>query len=597
MRNVSDERLSQVFLQHVVAMSQTAYDRRILSQVLQQGRPRPQEIKSPEQLTQGARGGSARRQLHVGEGRAAIGANQGRAGVMDRLTNRLWFRLTLVVLVIHAVLMPLLFSGLLFIVERSHVDIFVDQVRSYGHLLADELELGDALETPERTRALLDSIILSGRGMYAEVVHDGQSLQSNIAPATRGAFVGDDFEFGDHQDTIYFISIPVNRKDGQWVLRLGFDETQTWEHIARTRRQILYALVLFTVVSVALAFWLATRIAKPMSHLRSAAREIAKGNFDAHLSTQSSIYEVQELASHLESMRSELVGINARLSREVIERASAEAQRRALEERLRHSERVATVGTLAGGIAHEFNNIMTPILLYAQTARDEIPPDSAAATDLTRVIAAAHRARSLVNRILTFSRDFGTGSITLARIVPVVSEVLELLRALVPPNVEIVVDAAQDLPAVFGDPGLMHQLVMNLCTNACQAMRARGGVLNVRVTREHDASDSRVPAGDYVILEVSDTGHGMDARTRERIFEPFFTTREVGEGTGLGLSVAHGIAASMRAADRRRQRTRAGARFSVYFPVAECGNGAPDAEANEYESDGRVRETVKENRP
>jgi len=225
--------------------------------------------------------------------------------------------------------------------------------------------------------------------------------------------------------------------------------------------------------------------------------------------------------------------------------------------------------------------------LYAQTARDEIPPDSPAATDLTRVIAAAHRARSLVNRILTFSRDFGTGTSTLARIVPVVEEVLELLRALVPPNVEIVVDAAPDMPAVFGDPGLVHQLVMNLCTNACQAMRARGGVLNVRVRREHEVSDSRVPAGDYVVLDVSDTGHGMDARTRERIFEPFFTTREVGEGTGLGLSVAHGIAASMRAAILVDSEPGRGARFSVYFPAANAASAA-DTAANEFKTRTRA---------
>jgi signal transduction histidine kinase len=165
---------------------------------------------------------------------------------------------------------------------------------------------------------------------------------------------------------------------------------------------------------------------------------------------------------------------------------------------LRHSERVATVGTLAGGIAHEFNNIMTPILLYAQIARDEIPPDSAAANDLTRVIAAAHRARALVNRILTFSRDFGTGTSTLVRVSAIVTEALELLRAIVPSNVEIVGDPATDLPAIIGDPGLLHQLVMNLCTNAWQAMRATGGVLSVTVTRAR-GQEPDISPGDYVV--------------------------------------------------------------------------------------------------
>jgi signal transduction histidine kinase len=496
---------------------------------------------------------------------------------MDRITNRLWFRLTLAVLLIHAMLMPLLFYGLLYIVERSHADIFVDQVRSYGRLLADELELGDALDNPERTRALLDSIILSGRGVYAEVLHNGRSLRSSLPSQQQTEFGGDDFEFGDHLDHIYFISIPVNRKDGKWVLRLGFDESQTWDHIGRTRRQILMALLLFAAVSVALAIWLATRISRPMIDLQRASRKIANGNFDAHLSVRSSIHEVQELARHLESMRSELVGINAKLSREVVERATAEAQRRALEERLRHSERVATVGTLAGGIAHEFNNIMTPILLYAQTARDEIPPESAAATDLTRVIAAAHRARALVNRILTFSRDFGTGSSTLVRVSAIVGEALELLRAIVPSNVEIVGDPGKDLPAIIGDPGLLHQLVMNLCTNAWQAMRTTGGVLSVAVTRAR-GHEPDVPPGDYVVLEVTDTGHGMDARTRERIFEPFFTTRDVGEGTGLGLSVAHGIASSMRAQIVVDSEPNLGSRFRIFFPVANAAAQTIDGE-------------------
>jgi signal transduction histidine kinase len=470
-----------------------------------------------------------------------------------------------VVLVIHAVLLPVLFSGLLYIVRQSLADTFIDEVRSYGRLLADELELGDALDSAERTRTLLDSIILSGRVVYAEVLENGTVLRSGLVPRDVGAFPGDDFKFGDHHDRTYFLSVPINRRAAALVLRLGFDETPTLEHIERARARILWALIAFTVVSVALAIWLATRIAQPMIHLQNAARRIATGNFDAHLSAESSIHEVQELARDLESMRSELVGINERLSREVMERGAAEAERRALEERLRHSERVATVGTLAGGIAHEFNNIMTPILLYAQTALEEVPATNPAAADLTRVIAAAHRARALVNRILAFSRDFQSGPNTLVRIGPIVEEVMALLRAIVPSNVEIVVDCPRDHPAILGDPSLLHQLVMNLCTNAWQAMKATGGLLTVRVTRERRVSE---PRGDCVVLDVSDTGHGMDERTRSRIFEPFFTTREVGEGTGLGLSVADGIAASMGATIMVDSEPGRGARFRVYFPVA-----------------------------
>ena len=496
------------------------------------------------------------------------------------MTNRLWLRLASVVLVIHAVLVPMLFSGLLFIVKRSLADIFIDEVRSYSRLLADELELGDALATPERARILLDSIILGGRVVYAEVLENGVSLRSTLIPADIGRFPGDDFEFGDHNDHTYFLSVPINRATGPVVLRLGFDEALTWDHIERARARVLVALLAFTLVSVVLAIWLATRIAQPMIHLQKGARRIASGNFDAHLSTPSTIHEVQELARDLESMRSELVGTNERLSREVMERGTAEAERRALEERLRHSERVATVGTLAGGIAHEFNNIMTPILLYAQTALEEIPEENPARADLTRVIAAAHRARGLVNRILAFSRDFQSGPNTLVRIGPVVEEVMALLRAIMPSNIEITSEYGRDHPAILGDPSLVHQLVMNLCTNAYQAMRSTGGLLTVRLLRERHANDPRVPRGDYLVLDVSDTGHGMDEPTRSRIFEPFFTTREVGEGTGLGLSVAHGIVTSMGASILVDSEVGRGSRFRVYFPVPNLAGpvGPPTGE-------------------
>ena len=501
---------------------------------------------------------------------------------MVRVTNRLWFRLTSVVLVIHAVLLPLLFFGLLFIVKRSHADIFVDQVRTYGRLLADELELGDALSTPERTVALLDSIILSGQGMFAEV-QSGQepTLRSTLVAPEFGKYPGDNFEFADRGDRTYFLSVSIPHKDRQVTLRLGFDESAVWDQIEEARNRILLALLVFTVVSVGLAIWLATRIAQPMIRLQNAARRIATGNVDAHLEAGSKIQEVQQLTQHLESMRIELVGTNERLSLEIMERSAAEAQRRSLEERLRHSERIATVGTLAGGIAHEFNNIMTPILLYAQAALDELPDTGEPANDLRRVIAAAHRARTLVNRVLTFSREIGSGPTAPVSVGAVVEEVVALLRAIVPPNIEIISRVAPAVVPVPGDASLVHQVVMNLCTNAYQAMRASGGRMTVSLAQRFEGADARVPPAEYVVVEISDTGHGMDARTLSRIFEPFFTTREVGEGTGLGLSVVHGIASSMGAVVVADSQIGKGATFRVYFSIAPRSSPVADQVSND----------------
>jgi signal transduction histidine kinase len=487
---------------------------------------------------------------------------------MARVIDRLWLRLTLVVLVIQATLLPLLFYRLLIIVEKSHADAFIDQGRSYGRVLADELEISDVLSTPSQTLALLDSIVLSGRGAYAEIVENGKALRSSLIAPSMGPFHGDDFKFHSRGDRIYFMSVPITKDGRDIVLRLGFDETETLEYINRARVQILLALGVFTSISVALAIWLATRLARPMAHLTDGARRIADGDVNSRLEFESSIYEVRELTRHLESMRRELVGTNERLAGEMLKRAAGEAERRSLEQRLRHRERIVTVGTLAGGIAHEFNNIMTPVLLYAQDALDEVPLDREIAEDLRRVIAAAHRARSLVNRVLTFSRDIGAEPQCTVRLGAVVDEVLTLLRALVPANIEIVRRGVDDAPIV-GDPGLIHQLIMNLCTNAYQAMQVSGGVLTVTLSQEHASSDARVEPGDHIVLEVLDTGPGMDEETRERIFDPFFSTREVGAGTGLGLSVVHGIATSLKAAITVDSKPGGGAKFRVYFPVYE----------------------------
>jgi signal transduction histidine kinase len=315
-----------------------------------------------------------------------------------------------------------------------------------------------------------------------------------------------------------------------------------------------------------------------MTHLTEGARRIAEGEVNSRLEFASSIYEVKELARHLESMRRELVGTNERLSGEILQRAAGEAERSSLEQRLRHRERIVTVGTLAGGIAHEFNNIMTPVLLYAQDGLDVVPPDEPLAEDLRRVIAAAHRARSLVNRVLTFSRDIDAEPQCTVRLGVVVDEVLTLLRALVPSNIEIVRCGA-DEAQIVGDPGLVHQLIMNLCTNAYQAMQENGGVLTVTLSQEHASNDARVEPGDHVVLEVLDTGQGMDEETRERIFDPFFSTREVGAGTGLGLSVVHGIATSMKATITVDSKPGKGAKFRVYFPMNE-GADTPIDEAS-----------------
>jgi signal transduction histidine kinase len=487
---------------------------------------------------------------------------------MERLTNSLAVRMTGVVLVILAALLPLLYLGVSAIVHDGYAERFVNSIRSYSRLVADELEAADSQDFERRATALLDSVELSGQVVFAEIGDGKHQIHSSIAPVNPGAPRRDDFYFGENGDQVYYISHTVKRPDGSLVLRLGFDESPTSDRIAAARQHVLEAIVAFGLASIAVAIWLSAVIARPMVRLQEAAERVAGGDVHAQLQLHSSIREVQDLTVHLERMRQELVGTNQRLTREIREHQVSEQKNLALERRLLHRERIAAIGTLAGGVAHEFNNIMTPILLYSQLALEEVPRDGALARDLQRIIDATHRARSLVTRILTFSREMDSPQAAVFTLRPPVEEALTLVRHIVPTNIEMSFEPAEEALPVRGDPHLVHQIIINLCTNAYQAMRSTGGKLIVRLLTVADPPEGQIDPGRYCLLEVSDTGHGMDQAVIAHIFEPFFTTREVGDGTGLGLSVVHGIVASMGGFITVRSTVGRGTTFRVYLPVA-----------------------------
>jgi signal transduction histidine kinase len=488
---------------------------------------------------------------------------------MGRLVNSLRVRLTGVMLVIIAALVPPLYLGVSAIVREGYAERFVNSLRVYSRLVADELETLDEADFDRRAVALLDSVVLSGQVVFAEISDDSRKLHSSIATPPTQAPPRDDFHFGDQGDQVYYITHTVSHHDRTLVLRLGFDEVPTIERIAAAKRHVLMAMGVFMLASIAVAIWLSAVIARPMVRLQEAAKRVAGGDTQAQLHISSTIREVQELNFHLERMRRELVGTNERLSDEIREREVSEHKRLELERQLLHRERIATIGTLAGGVAHEFNNIMTPILLYAQLALGEIEPDSALAEDLNRVVAAAHRARSLVTRILTFSREMNSQQATVFPLRAPVEEALALLRAVVPANIEIVFNAPDEALPVLGDASLVHQVVINLCTNAYEAMRRTGGRLTLTLESVQNPTESQLRPGRYHVLQVSDTGHGMDEAVLAHIFEPFFTTREVGEGTGLGLAVVHGIVSSMGGVISVRSAPGRGTTFRVYLPAAQ----------------------------
>ncbi|MFA6241753.1 MAG: PAS domain S-box protein [Candidatus Hydrogenedentales bacterium] len=245
----------------------------------------------------------------------------------------------------------------------------------------------------------------------------------------------------------------------------------------------------------------------------------------------------------------------------------------ALERQLRQAQKLEAIGTLAGGVAHDFNNILAAILGYGEMALQELEPGTAAHTDVKNVLQASSRATELVRQILTFSRQMEERRIHV-RIEHVVHEALTLLRALIPASVEIREHLDGKGGYVLADPSQLHQVVVNLCTNAYQAMLDTKGAIKVAlrpctVTAEMKRENPSLHEGMYMLLSVQDTGCGMGKETLEHIFDPFFTTKGMGKGTGLGLSTVHGIVRAHGGAVVVRSELGSGTTFDVYLPSTE----------------------------
>ncbi|BCO08972.1 hypothetical protein GF1_13480 [Desulfolithobacter dissulfuricans] len=257
--------------------------------------------------------------------------------------------------------------------------------------------------------------------------------------------------------------------------------------------------------------------------------------------------------------------------RDITDRKQAEQDKEKLDIKIRQVQKIEAIGTLAGGIAHDFNNILAAILGYGELALNKLPAGSPLAADIEQVLMAGTRAKELVKQILTFSRQ-SEHNVEPIQLHPIIKEALKLLRASIPASIEIKQDIDPNCGSVLADPTQIHQVIMNLCTNAYHAMRENGGVLSVSllpVTIEKNdkkASSLAIAPGDYVKLEVSDTGHGIDQDTLEKIFDPYFTTKSIGEGSGMGLSVVHGIIKSIGGHIMAYSEPGMGATFNIYLP-------------------------------
>ena len=258
--------------------------------------------------------------------------------------------------------------------------------------------------------------------------------------------------------------------------------------------------------------------------------------------------------------------------RDIAERRRADLTRRTLEAELFHAQKMEAVGTLAGGIAHDFNNILAAIVGNAEMAQLELPQGHVTQHDISEVLRAARRARELVLQILTFSRKQQPERRPVST-ADAIADALKLLRATIPSTIELRSHIANADLRIHGEPTQLHQVLMNLGTNAAHAIGDHHGVIEMRQTLvevgTHSPHADLLP-GRYVCLTVSDSGHGMDRSTLERAFEPFFTTKGPGVGTGLGLAVVHGIVKSHDGVVLVESSPGRGTTFRLYFPLLTC---------------------------
>lgn len=270
------------------------------------------------------------------------------------------------------------------------------------------------------------------------------------------------------------------------------------------------------------------------------------------------------------------------ISKNITEIKQAQIEKERLETELRQAHKMEAIGTLAGGIAHDFNNILGIVLGNSELAMEEISDSHPVKENLSEIKIAALRARDVVRQLLSFSRKGARGQ-KIIFIQSILRECMKLLRSSLPATIDIHLDVDEDTLPVVANPIQIHQVILNLCTNAAHAMEETGGTLtihleNTAVAASDGGTDGAGPSGPYVSLAIKDTGTGIAPEIRDRIFEPYFTTKEVGHGTGIGLSVVHGIVKNQGGFIRMESQPGNGTTMSVLFPASRRPQPEEDAE-------------------
>jgi len=451
------------------------------------------------------------------------------------------------------------------------VDIRIDQLSTF----IGRLQVGkngkafllnrnmDVVAFPDLTKITRPNALSPGKTRLVKIneIDDTLSRQAfeavNWERDVNGQLVIDDPLFAkfENEGKIYNVMFtPFSDRQWPWLIGVYLPEDDYLGEIKANRMFNIFVTIAISIMTTFIALIMARGIIKPIADLEHESRAIRNHEFDSTNEVNSLYKEIQETADSFACMKESLINY--------------EQEKSKLEKQVRHSQKMEAIGTLAGGVAHDFNNILYPILGYTEMALEEVSEGSPARESLNEILTAAQRARKLVEQILTFSRLDHQGRIPL-KIQGAVKEALNLLRATLPATIEVVQRIDEGCGPVLADPTQIQQVVMNLCTNAFHAMQDHGGTLTVGLEEIQIASEDLPGSQDpvtYVKLTVADTGYGMSKDVLERIFEPYFTTKKVGEGTGMGLAVVHGIIKGYDGDIQVHSESGNGTTFNVYLP-------------------------------
>jgi signal transduction histidine kinase/CheY-like chemotaxis protein len=366
---------------------------------------------------------------------------------------------------------------------------------------------------------------------------------------------------------------PIVIKDVKWALIAEVDEEEVNNRIASALNAKIILLTGFSVlILLLLALIISTFIDRGIRNilfqLEKMIDDILRGRLHARVDPHSVGVDFQRVMARTNELLDAFV--------------MQMKERRKLEEQIQGSQRLEAIGTLAGGIAHDFNNILTSMHAYALIIKKSTPKKSIAEENIDELVLSIRRASELVEQILTFSRQVKTEDVFLD-ISEEIKDSIKLFNAALPRNIVVESHLSSERLLIKANPSQISQVIMNLYTNAYQAMQKNGGILTIS-TDKVVLDEKVVPSlksGVYCKISVSDTGHGMDKKTQSRIFEPFFTTKPVGEGTGMGLSVVYGIVRRCGGAIEVESCPGKGTCFDVYFPLAQKADFQEKEQAQE----------------